>query len=247
MPFRHLARYQSFTDPLILLFLRMRKQPNIVLFVIDDLGWTDVGCFGSSFYETPHLDALAAQGMVFTDAYASCPVCSPTRASILTGKYPARVGITNYIDNGSHHPLKSKLIDAPYKRELPLEEKSIATALKEQCYNTFHVGKWHLGHEQYYPQKHGFDKNIGGSEWGMPKDGYFSPWNIPNYPDTCPEGTYLTDHLTDRAIDLIDESKDRPFFLNMWYYSIQTPIQPKQEYIDKKGKDPLRFPLLIYF
>lgn len=212
----------------------MSDQPNIVFFLIDDLGWTDLGCFGSSFYETPNLDALAADSMLFTDAYASCPVCSPTRASIMSGKYPARVGVTNYIDwGGKHHPLKGRLIDAPYHKELPQSEHSIAAALKDTGYQTWHVGKWHLGGPGYYPDEHGFDQNIGGCEWGMPINGYFSPWQIPTLPDDVPEGTYLTDYLTDRAINLIKQRDDRPFFLNMWYYSVHTPIQAKESYIEK--------------
>ena len=213
----------------------MSKQPNIVFFLIDDLGWADLGCYGSSFYETPNIDALAADSMLFTDAYASCPVCSPTRASIMSGKYPARVGITNYIDwRGKMHPLKGRLIDVPYKKELPQEETCIAAALKEAGYQTWHVGKWHLGGEGYYPHQHGFDANVGGCEWGMPVNGYFSPWNLPTLDDSeVPEGTYLTDYLTDRAIKLIQEKDEQPFYLNMSYYSVHTPIQAKESYIQK--------------
>ena len=216
----------------------MPSAPNIVFFLIDDLGWADLGCFGSSFYETPNIDALAADSMLFIDAYASCPVCSPTRASIMTGKYPARVGITNYIAwRGNYHPLKGRLIDVPYKKELPQEEFSIARALKDAGYRTWHVGKWHLGGEGYYPHQHGFDVNVGGCEWGMPVKGYFSPWNLPTLDDSdIPKGTYLTDYLTDQAIELIKQDGDEPFYLNMSYYSVHTPIQAKEEYIDKYRK-----------
>ncbi len=131
---------------------KAQSKPNIIFFLIDDLGWADLGCFGSSFYESPNIDALAADSMLFTDAYASCPVCSPTRASIMSGKYPARVGITNYIDwRGQYHPLKGRLIDVPYKKELPQTETSIAQAIKDHGYRTYHVGKWHLGGPGYYP------------------------------------------------------------------------------------------------
>ncbi len=215
----------------------MSNKPNILFFLIDDLGWKDLGCYGSEFYESPNLDALAADSMLFTDAYASCPVCSPTRASIMSGKYPARVGITNYINwKGGYHPIKGKLIDAPYHKELPQSEYSIARALKDNGYNTYHVGKWHLGGPAYWPNEHGFDVNVGGCEWGMPVEGYFSPWNLPSMKDEAPEGTYLTDYLTDRAIDLIKNNNDQPFFLNMWYYSVHTPIQAKPEYIEKYKK-----------
>jgi len=207
--------------------------PNIVFILVDDLGWRDIACYGSEFYETPNLDKLAQEGMTFANAYASCPVCSPTRASILTGKYPATLGLTDWIDHwGSIHPCKGKLIDAPYIGHLPLEEKSLATTLKEAGYNTWHVGKWHLGGEQYHPDKHGFDVNVGGSHLGKPINGYFSPYDLPQLRNG-PDGEYLTDRLTDDAIELIKNNNGKPFFLNMWYYSVHTPIQAKQEYIQK--------------
>jgi arylsulfatase A-like enzyme len=205
------------------------KKPNIVLILIDDMGWKDLGCYGSNFYETPNIDKLAAEGMIFTNAYSTCPVCSPARASILTGKYPARIGLTNYLGGRS----KGKLIDAPYIDHLPLSEKSIAKVLKENGYNTWHVGKWHLGEEQYYPQRHGFDVSIGGCHLGIALDGYFNPWNIPTIDDNdAPEGTYLTDYLTDKAIELINEKDEKPYFLNMWYYSVHIPIMAKPEKIE---------------
>lgn len=204
------------------------KQPNILFILTDDLGWKDLSCYGSTFYETPHLDRLASQGMKFTDAYAACPVCSPTRASILTGKYPARLGITNFIGGRT----KGKLIDAPYVDHLPLEEKSIATALKEAGYHTWHVGKWHLGKKEFYPENHGFEVNVAGCEWGMPKHGYFSPYHMENLEDG-PEGEYLTDRLTDEAIKLIRNKDDQPFFMYLSHYTVHTPIQAKQEHIEK--------------
>lgn len=152
----------------------MQKKPlNIIFILIDDMGWKDLGCYDSEFYETPpNIDRLAKEGMLFTDAYAACPVCSPTRASILSGKYPARVGVTDWIGAGSRG---GKLIDAPYIDHLPLSEISLASALKTSGYNTWHVGKWHLGKEDYYPDKHGFDVNVGGSHVGHPWHGFFSP------------------------------------------------------------------------
>jgi arylsulfatase A-like enzyme len=207
-------------------------KPNIIFILIDDLGWRDIGCYGSEFYETPNLDRLATEGMSFTDAYAACPVCSPTRGSILTGKYPATLGITNWIDwQGKTHPSKGKLIDVPYIKHLPPEEKTLAHALKEGGYNTWHVGKWHLGGEPHLPEQYGFDLNIGGCHFGHPPDGYFSPYNNPAIEDG-PEGEYLTDRLTDEAIQLIEQNNDQPFFLNLWYYTVHTPIEAKPEYIE---------------
>lgn len=203
-------------------------KPNILLILIDDMGWRDLTCYGSSFYETPHLDRLAARGMRFTDAYAACPVCSPTRASILTGKYPARLGTTQWFGGSDC----GKLLSAPYVDHLPLEETSLATALRDGGYQTWHVGKWHLGGEAYYPQHHGFDANIGGCHWGSPKRGYFSPYGLPTLTDG-PEGEYLTDRLTDEAIGLVSSAGDRPFFLNYWAYAVHNPIQVPQALIEK--------------
>jgi arylsulfatase A-like enzyme len=203
-------------------------QPNIIFILIDDMGWKDLACYGSTFYETPNLDRLASQGMRFSNAYAACPVCSPTRASIMSGKYPATVGLTNFIAGEA----KGRLLSAPYIKQLPLEEKTIAASLQDAGYATWHIGKWHMGEEPYYPHHHGFDVNIGGCSWGHPHKGYFSPWSIENLPDG-PEGEYLTDRLTDDAIELVRTSGEQPFFLNLWYYSVHTPIQAKQEKVAK--------------
>ncbi len=181
------------------------SRPNVVFILIDDMGWKDIGCYGSSFYETPNLDRLRAEGMLFTDAYAACPVCSPTRASILTGRYPARVGVTNYISGHA----RGKLIDAPYIDHLPLEEHTLASAMRDGGYRTYHVGKWHLGGEPYWPEKQGFDVNVAGCDWGMPHKGYFSPYGIPML-EEGPEGEYLTDRLTDEAIALLRANGDAP-------------------------------------
>lgn len=213
------------------------SHPNIVFILADDLGWRDLGCYGSPFYETPNLDRLAQKGMRFTDAYAAAPVCSPTRASLMTGKYPARVGVTDWIDWGGHvHPARGRVIDAPYVDHLPLEERNLARALGEAGYQTWHVGKWHLGGGDYLPEKQGFEVNVGGCGQGSPgRGGYFSPWTLPGLNDVdVPEGTYLDDYLTDRAIALIRErDAARPFFLNMWFYLVHTPIQGKAEQIEK--------------
>jgi len=209
--------------------------PNILLIVIDDLGWNDLACYGSGFYETPALDRLAGQGMRFTDAYASCPVCSPSRASIMTGKYPATIGITDWIDWGGRlHPARGRVIDVPYLKELPPREHTIARALKARGYATWHVGKWHLGGPASRPEDHGFDVNVGGCEAGCPST-YFAPWKICTLPDAeVPAGTYLTDHLTDRAIDLIEQrDPDQPFFMNLWHYSVHTPLQAPEPLVQK--------------
>ena len=210
-------------------------KPNIVFILIDDMGWKDLGCYGSEFYETPHLDAMVKEGMRFTDAYAACPVCSPTRASILTGKYPATLGLTTFIGDYA----KGKLLSAPYIDHLPLEEKTIASTLKEAGYRTYHVGKWHLGSEPYWPEHHGFDVNIAGCHWGLPMKGYFSPYGNPKLEDG-PKGEYLTDRLTDEAIKLIKTNGDSPFFLHLSYYAVHIPIQVPRSYkvkYKKKIKD----------
>ena len=211
-------------------------RPNIVFILADDLGWRDLSCFGSPFYETPNLDRLAQKGMRFTDAYASCPVCSPTRASTLTGKYPATVGVTDWIDWGKHlHPARGRVIDVPYIDHLPLEEKNLARKLGEHGYQTWHAGKWHLGGEDHYPEKQGFDVNHGGAANGLPLGGYFSPWKVPGMTDIdVPEHTHIDDYLTDRAVDCIQQrDKDRPFYLNLWPYLVHTPIEGKEHQIEK--------------
>ena len=204
-------------------------QPNIVFFMIDDLGWADLQCYGSTFYETPNLDRLAAEGIRFTDAYASCPVCSPTRASLMSGKAPARVGVTQFI--GGH--AVGRLCDVPYFHELPLSEISVASALRRGGYQTWHVGKWHLGDRQCWPDRHGFDKNVAGCGWGAPKHGYFSPWRCETLEDG-EEGEYLTDRLTDEAINLIRQrEKGKPFFLHFAHYAVHTPLQAPESLVEK--------------
>ena len=207
--------------------MSLHDRPNFIFILIDDMGWKDVGCCGSMFYETPNLDRMAKEGVRFTNAYASCPVCSPTRASIMTGRYPARLGLTDYIGGNA----RGKLIDAPYIDHLPLEEKTIASALKDAGYRTYHVGKWHLGGETYYRERHGFDINIAGCHWGAPRT-YFSPYNIPNF-ENGPDGEYLTDRITDEAVKLIKNNGDKPFFMYLSHYAVHIPIQTPQSYIKK--------------
>lgn len=216
------------------------RNMNVVCVVADDLGWRDLGCYGSSFYETPNLDGLARSGARFTDAYASAPVCSPTRASIVTGKYPARVGITDWIDfRGTTHPMHGKVIDADYRTHLPHDETTIATALGEAGYTTWHVGKWHLGgtENDSLPEDHGFDVNVGGCEWGKPNgpDGYFAPWDIETLEDRPDEdGRYLPDRLSAEAVGLIENhDDDAPFFLHYNPYLVHTPIQAPDAVVER--------------
>ncbi len=204
------------------------RKPNFVFFLIDDMGWKDAGCYGSSFYETPNIDRLAAQGTRFTDAYAACPVCSPTRVSIMTGKYPARIDLTDYLVGRR----RGKLIPADYIHQMPLEEVTVAEAFKDAGYRTCFVGKWHLGKEPYSPERQGFDVNIGGWRAGHPYAGYFSPYKNPKLEDG-PKGEYLTDRLTDESIRFLEASKDKPFLLYLSHYAVHTPLQAKKAIIEK--------------
>jgi len=212
------------------------NKPNIIFFLVDDLGWTDLSCYGSSFHETPHIDQLAKEGMRFTNAYASCPVCSPTRASILTGKHPARLNITDWIPGSD--PKNRPLLGTKDQHELPLGENTMAEALKEVGYQTGFFGKWHLGEQGYYPENQGFDINKGGHSAGQPAS-YFYPyknerqkWDVPSLENGQP-GEYLTDRLTQEASQFMTDKKDQPFFLYLAYYSVHTPIQSKPELEEK--------------
>jgi arylsulfatase A-like enzyme len=208
---------------------------NVVFILVDDLGWRDLGCFGSTFYETPSIDRLAATGMKFTQAYAACPVCSPTRASILTGKYPQRLGITDYISvNRSNQPekweRKTRLLPAPYVDRLPLTETTLAEALKASGYATFFAGKWHLGPEGFYPENQGFDINKGGCEWGAPSAGrrYFSPYGNPRLPDG-PPGEHLPARLANETAAFIAAHRDQPFLAYLSFYSVHTPLVARDD------------------
>lgn len=214
------------------------QPPNVILILVDDLGWTDLSCQGSTFYETPNIDRLAKEGMRFTHGYAACTVCSPTRAAVLTGKYPARLHITDWIA-GHQRPL-AKLKPPNWTQRLPHEETTIAELLKQAGYATFHVGKWHLGDEAYWPTAHGFDENIGGNHRGQPPS-YFFPYErdgirLPGLA-TGANNEYLSDRLTDEALRIIDANKDRPFFLYLPHYAVHTPLQAKADKIVKyRGK-----------
>ena len=216
--------------------------PNIVFILVDDLGWADVKPNNpASFYETPNLDILASEGIRFTSAYASCPVCSPTRASIMTGKSPARLHITDWIPGDD--PKNRKLIGPQDRHQLPLEEKTLAESLREQGYATCFVGKWHLGGEGFYPEDQGFDINIGGWEKGSPgKAGYYSPYENPRLPDG-PEGEFLTERLTNEAIGFIEDFKDSPFFLYLAFYTVHTPIEASKAHIDRFNRKKESLPV----
>ena len=213
------------------------RKPNFVFILIDDMGWTDLSCYGSTFYETPNIDRLASRGMKFTDAYAACPVCSPTRASIMTGKYPARLHLTDWITGHVNPTAKLRVPD--WKMFLDHREVTIAEALKPAGYVSASIGKWHLGSEEYYPEKQGFDVNIAGYSAGQPPT-YFYPytvdreWNnqIPTMTGGSP-GEYLTDRLTDEALTFMEENRDRPFFLYLTHYAVHTPIEGKEAYTEK--------------
>ena len=219
------------------------RRPNIVFILIDDLGWADVGCFGSKYYETPNIDRLASQGMRFTDAYAACAVCSPTRASIMTGKYPARLHLTDWIPGEGNAP-SHRLHIPEWRQFLPLEEITIARTLKSAGYVSAAIGKWHLGGPAYYPERHGFDLNVGGGSLGSPPS-YFWPYGAPNH--AVPglkaggqAGEYLTDRLTAEAEKFIEQNKDQPFFLYFAHYAVHIPLQAKSAVLEKyKAKPPV--------
>ncbi len=208
------------------------RAPNIVFFLIDDWGWTDGSAFGSKFYETPNIERLAAQGMKFNQAYAACTVCSPTRAALMTGKYPARLHITDWI--AGHNRPYAKLKIPNWQLFLPLEEKTLAEELKERGYATGLFGKWHLGGEAYYPEHQGFDVNVGGCDRGQP-GAYFPPYGIVNVKDERP-GEFLSDRLTRDAMTFIEQNKEKPFFLYFPHYGVHTPLAGKPEVIEKYKK-----------
>ncbi len=199
------------------------KPLNFVFILIDDMGWRDVGFSGSRYYRTPNIDALAARGMRFSNAYAACPVCSPTRAAIMTGKYPARLGITNFLP-GRHTLPHSKLRGTDPKQYLPLEEVTIAEELKTLGYVTAAIGKWHLGGVRYYPEKQGFDVNVGGTDKGSPKSYFYPQWSG-NPPVDGNYGEYLTDRLTRAAEDFIQSHAEKPFFLYLAHYGVHIPFE----------------------
>lgn len=219
-------------------------RPNVVLILVDDLGWADLEVSGSTFYETPNVNRLAAEGVYFSDAYSASPVCSPTRASIQTGKYPSRLKITNHSGiRGAMGP-QYKLNPPVVEGSMPLDDITLAEALHEAGYTTAHIGKWHLqSHGEkgraHFPEANGFDVNIAGHNAGQPGSYYFPyksdehAWsNVPDLDDGV-DGDYLTDILTDKAVDFIKTHRDGPFYLNLWYYTVHTPIEPRKDKLEK--------------
>ena len=207
----------------------LAPQPNVVLIVVDDLGWMDTGFMGSSFHETPNIDQLATSSVQFSSAYATSPVCSPTRASIMTGQHPARLRITDWIPGVD--PKNRALLGPSDRHELPLETVTLAERFKMAGYSTFFAGKWHLGSEGYFPEDQGFDINLGGHHKGTPPGGYYSPYENPRLADG-PDGEYLTDRLTDETIGFINSPRSEPFFAMLAYYTVHTPIQPSTRHVD---------------
>lgn len=204
-----------------------------MFFLVDDLGWQDVGSFGSSFYETPNIDRLANQGVRFTQAYAASHVCSPTRASIMTGKYPARLQLTDWLSGRRSYPFE-RLRSPEFLQQLPLEEITIAEALKRHGYRTAHIGKWHLGEEPYGPLQQGFDLQVPRWNKGWPATGYYAPFELEGLTDD--EGQYLTDRLTDVAETFISDNKDHPFFLYMSHFAVHDPIHGRPDLNEKYEK-----------
>lgn len=227
-----------------------RNKPfNFLFILVDDLGWTDLKISGSSFYDTPNCDELAQSGMRFVNAYAACPVCSPTRASIMTGRYPTRTGVTDYIgaSSGEEWARNTHLLPAVYTPRLQLEELTIAEILKDQGYATFFAGKWHLGNKGFWPEDQGFEVNKGGHHRGGPYGGnkYFSPYGNPRLEDG-PDGEHLPDRLAFETVQFIEENKDKPFFAYLSFYSVHTPLISRKDlekkYLDRKkqgGLSPL--------
>jgi arylsulfatase A len=205
------------------------QRPNVIVILADDFGWTDLACYGSDLHETPHLDRLAKDGMKFTQNYSACTVCSPTRAALLTGKYPARLHITDWIPGLM--PDNPKLFVPNWTKFLPAKETTIAELFRANGYATASIGKWHLGGEDYYPEKNGFDINIAGTDKAAPPS-YHAPWKIPTLTEGK-DGDYLTDRLGKEAARFIERSKDKPFFLYLAHFAVHTPIQGRADLVAK--------------
>lgn len=222
---------------------------NVLMILVDDLGWSDLGYAGSDYYESPRIDRLASQSVRFQQAYASAPVCSPTRAAILTGKCPARTGMTIWHEAAvSGGPQDRPWRDAPAESQLALEHVTLAELFQARGYFTAHLGKWHLGPATHYPETQGYDHHVGGTHWGAPST-FFFPYHGPfqptddefRYVPGLSPGTkddYLTDRLTDRAIEAIAAAGDRPFFLTLWHYAVHSPIEAPTTLVNKYRKKP---------
>ncbi len=213
------------------------KKPNVLFILADDFGYHDMSCTGSKFYETPNIDKIAGQGMIFTHGYAACPVCSPSRASILTGKFPARHGITDWIGAASGEKWRNekrftKLLPPDYVHRLPSEYVTLPEAMKQSGYKTFFAGKWHLGEKGSWPEDHGFDINIGGWDAGSPKGGYFSPYENPNLQDGK-DGENLSMRLAQETVRFLKENNPKqtgtPVFAYLSFYAVHGPLETTQE------------------
>ena len=217
------------------------SKPNVVLIVIDDLGWADLGCYGSKFHKTPNLDRLASEGMRFTQAYAACPVCSPTRAALMTGRYPQRMNITTWLPGHPNKP-EYRLHQPEVSQRLPESETTLAEALKGAGYTSASIGKWHLGGAGSSPTDHGFDLNIAGDEAGTPYS-YFAPYRnkggkvIPGL-EQAPDGEYLTDRMAAEAEKFLDAHQQSPFFLYLPHFAVHTPLSAKPGQAEKYGAMP---------
>ena len=220
-----------------------RPRPNVLVILADDLGQRDLGTYGSTFYETPHLDQLAREGVQFNHAYAAAPVCSPTRASLMTGQWPQRTGITDYI-GAPHRPdlwtRNTRALPAPFADRLARETPTLARHMKAAGYATFFAGKWHLGPEGWWPEDHGFDVNMGGIDRGGPYGGnkYFSPYGNPRLPDG-PDGEHLPDRLASETVRFMDANRSRPFFAVLSFYSVHTPLMARPD-LERKYEEKRR-------
>jgi len=233
--------------PLLLCFtalLTAATPPNVIVILVDDMGQTDLSCYGSRFYETPHIDQLAKDGVRFANGYSACTVCSPTRAALLTGKYPARLHLTDWI--AGHDRPKAKLKIPDWQKFLPFEEITLAEQFKAAGYATASIGKWHLtpglkeGDEAYYPEKHGFDLNVGGYARGQPPS-YHAPYKIPTLTEG-PKGEFLTDREAAEAVKFIEANKEKPFFLYLPHYAVHTPLGGKPDVIAKYQAKAAKLP-----
>ena len=206
------------------------RPPSIVFFLVDDLGYMDIGANNpDTFYETPHVDRLAASGMRFTDGYAANPVCSPTRYSIMTGRYPSRIDATNWFSGRRG----GRFLPGPLFDNMPLSELTLAEALAEHGYRTAFLGKWHLGpSEEFWPENQGFQINVGGHNRGSPPGGYFAPYKNPRM-KSGPDGEHLTTRLTDEALQILDQFGEDPFLLYLSFYTVHTPLQAPKELVAK--------------
>jgi len=213
------------------------EKPNILFILADDLGYSDLGFMGSNYYETPNIDALASSGMVFTNGYAGCQVCSPSRATLLTGQFTARHGVTDWIGapEGEDWRVKSrysKVLPATYKHHIDTNTVTLPMALKNAGYATFFAGKWHLGDEGFYPENYGFEINKGGWDKGSPSGGYFAPFNNPKL-ENHNAGENLSMRLAEETINFMKASKDKPFLAYLSFYAVHGPIETSKEKWEK--------------